>query len=496
MSKDMTNSSQKQALERFHLIRPFIEDGVPLVELAVHHTIALRTLQRWVKQYRSDGMAGLARKNRRDKGISRRLSTPLVELVEAMALETPRRSIATIHRLICDIAANRSEPSPSYHAVYNIVKAMNPALLTLAHEGSKVYNQTYDLLYRREAEAPNALWQADHTRLDILLLNDEDQPAKPWLSVILDDYSRTVAGYFLSFEAPCALQTALTLHQAIWRKSESAWPVCGVPQILYTDHGSDFISQHLEQVCADLKIRLIFSTVGKPRGRGRIERFFETVNQLLLCTLPGYSPAGSSGVRAGLRVDALEQAFRAFVIEHYHHTPHSATGKTPLARWSDNGFLPQLPESLEQLDLLLLTVAKPRRVQKATDDFVLPHRDGIRFQSLRYIDSVLAAYVGEAVTIRYNPRDMAEIRVFHQNRFLCRAVCQELAGETVSLKDITQARRQRQRDLQQVITQRRSLVDQFLKSPSTAGISTNETATQKRTPQPTTGKKLKRYEHD
>lgn len=55
-----------------------------------------------------------------------------------------------------------------------------------------------------------------------------------------------------------------------------------------------------------------------------------------------------------------------------------------------NGFLPQMPESLEQLDLLLLTVARSRRV----------HQDGIRFQALRYIDTTLAAYVGESVTIR------------------------------------------------------------------------------------------------
>jgi putative transposase len=38
---------------------------------------------------------------------------------------------------------------------------------------------------------------------------------------------------------------------------------------------------------AGLKIRLIFSTVGKPRGRGKIERFFESLAQALLCRLPG-----------------------------------------------------------------------------------------------------------------------------------------------------------------------------------------------------------------
>jgi hypothetical protein len=50
-----------------------------------------------------------------------------------------------------------------------------------------------------------------------------------------------------------------------------------------------------------------------------------------------------------------------------------------------------MPESLEKLDLLLLTVARQRKV----------HADGIRYQGLRYIDTTLAAYIGEPVTLRY-----------------------------------------------------------------------------------------------
>jgi putative transposase len=33
-------------------------------------------------------------------------------------------------------------------------------------------------------------------------------------------------------------------------------------------------------------------------------------------------------------------------------------------------------------------------------------RDGIHFQGLRYLSLILAASVGEDVTIRYDPRDM------------------------------------------------------------------------------------------
>ena len=85
-----------------------------------------------------------------------------------------------------------------------------------------------------------------------------------------------------------------------------------------------------------------------------------------------------------------------------------------------------MPESLEALDLLLIMVAKSRMVR----------RDGVHFQGLRYIDPTLAAYGGEPVTIRYDPRDIAEIRVFHRNRFLCRAINPEHQGDRILILSI------------------------------------------------------------
>ena len=456
---NLSDTVRTIALERFHLLRPFLEEGVPLPALAQQHALSLRTARRWVQRYRAGGLGALAPKPRADKGTRRALPPPLALLVEALALHKPAPSIATLHRKVAAIATAQGLHVPSYDVVHDIVRQLDPALVTLAHAGSKAYSDTFDLLYRREAEAPNAIWQADHTLLDLLLTDAKGDPRKPWLTVILDDYSRAVAGYMVAFDAPSALHPALVLRQAIWRKTEATWHVCGIPGVLYTDHGSDFTSQHLEQVCADLKIQPVFSRVGQARGRGRIERFFNTVNQRLLAELPGYAPAGcATPVTPVLDLQGFTHAFEHFVLHAYHQAPHSATGIPPQARWSANGFLPQMPTSLDQLDLLLLTIAKPRQV----------HQDGIRFQALRYIDPTLAAYVGESVTIRYDPRDMAEIRVYHQDRFLCRAVCQELAGETVTLKDIARARHRRKRELHTLMAARRSLIDQVLAPPTIA----------------------------
>jgi putative transposase len=88
--------------------------------------------------------------------------------------------------------------------------------------------------------------------------------------------------------------------------------------------------------------------------------------------------------------------------------------------------------------------------------------DGIYFQGLRYFSTTLAAYIGETVTLRFDPRDMAEIRVFHGDRFLCRAICAELAGATVPLREILRARNRRRRELRGVLRGRQSAVDSLL----------------------------------
>jgi putative transposase len=449
----LTENQRSSALDRFRILRPYLEDGVPLSHIAQENHLHLRTLTRWADNYRQSGLAGLCRQARTDKSKRRRMSPTLQQLIEGLALQKPRLTAAAVQRQAASVAARLGEPVPSYRTVHKVIHAMQPALMMLAHEGTKSYENRFDLIHRRDAEKPNAIWQADHTELDILVKDEEDKPRRPWLTIILDDYSRAVAGYMLFFSAPSAIQTALALRQAIWRKSQPGWHVCGIPQILYIDHGSDFTSQHIEQVAADLKIRLVFSTVGKPRGRGKIERFFESLSQVFLSRLPGYARTESERA-AVLTLPQLVEELERYLISEYLVTPHSATGQAPQARWDAGGFLPNMAESLEQLDLLLLTEAKTRRVQP----------DGISFMGLRYIDPTLAAYVREEVMLRYDPRDMAEIRVFYHDRFLCRAVCQELAGETVSLREIIKARRQHRRQLRQTLQQRRRLVDSLLEA--------------------------------
>ena len=436
------------AVEKFRIIQPYLDKELSLEQVSNKDGIPIRTLRRWIKNYRAESLAGLTHKTRSDKGEHRKLPEMLEKHIIALALQRPKLSITTIQRQVARIAEQNQLNVPKYGTVYQVVRNLSPALMTLAHEGSVAYRDKYEIIFRRESKQANELWQIDHTPLDILLLDEKGIGQKPWLTIIQDDYSRAIMGYFLSFDAPCAVNTALALRQAIWRKSNEQWQCCGIPEQLYSDNGSDFTSEHIKKVCIALKIRTIKSIPGRPQGKGRIERFFLTLLRALLEQLEGYAPAGFSKVKAVLSLSDFQLKLEQFILTQYHQTPHRQTKQTPYERWLGKGFLPQLPESLEQLDRLLMSVPKKRKV----------HRDGIYFKQLRYMNTMFSDFVGEEVMIRYDPRDLAEIRVFYEEKFLCVAVCQDIADLVISLKDIKKARGKTRRELRQIIQQSKALL--------------------------------------
>jgi len=89
-------------------------------------------------------------------------------------------------------------------------------------------------------------------------------------------------------------------------------------------------------------MKLIHSRPYRPQGRGKIERFFNTVTSQFLSeitvidapvqtTVPGTGedPAGT----AVASLEELNALFTSWVQMVYHRAVHSTTGMTPLARW-------------------------------------------------------------------------------------------------------------------------------------------------------------------
>jgi transposase len=129
--------------KRWNVLRSFAllwKRASPRRRLARTQKLAASTIQSWVKRYREKSLAGLANNvARSDKGKSRRLPTEAIQLIEGLALQTPPRSIASIHRQIVGIAKEQGWPAPGYNRVYTIVKKLDPALVTMAHQGAAAY---------------------------------------------------------------------------------------------------------------------------------------------------------------------------------------------------------------------------------------------------------------------------------------------------------------------------------------------------------------------
>jgi putative transposase len=455
MLTKLSEQQRRAALDRHNAVSRVLELGESVADVAREKSVTVRTLQRWIQTSRRHGFSALATKKRVDSGAFK-CSPRVRELIEGFALTRPKPSLAAIHRRLAEIGKREGFSPPSYGTVRRVVGGISPGMLTLAHEGPKAYDEKFGIIVRRESGRPNEMWQADHSVLDILVRDALGNTVRPWLTVVIDDYSRAIAGYSIGVAAPSILTTALVLRWAIWRKGDPGWKVCGIPECFYTDHGSDFTSLHLEQVAAQLKIQLKFSTPGKPQGRGRVERFFRTVDQLFLCEQPGYSPGGSPKSPPELTLAELDERFRTWIRDGYHHRIGEEMTRSPLVAWEDGGFIPSMPESLEHLDLLLLTVPKTRRVR----------REGISFVGERYFSVALAPYVGEDVVIRYDPRDISEIRVFLEDTFVCRAQCSRFIGEIAPLKDVISARNRQRAELKRQVVEKTALVDGLLAAKS------------------------------
>jgi putative transposase len=206
----VSEAARELAMSRFRLIQPHLEANRPLQLVAADGKLPFRTAQRWVSQYRKFGLIALVRKSRNDRGARRVVSPKIKAAIEALALESPPLPVRSICRQVRQFAERIGEPLPRYGTVYDLVRDIPVGLLTLAHLGGKAYSEEFDLVHRREAPRSNAIGQADHAQLSIRLVREDGQIARPWLTIVIDDFSRAIAGYYLdvTFQAPSGARAA------------------------------------------------------------------------------------------------------------------------------------------------------------------------------------------------------------------------------------------------------------------------------------------------
>jgi putative transposase len=165
---------------------------------------------------------------------------------------------------------------------------------------------------------------------------------------------------------------------------------------IYVDNGACFSDAWLQTCCAKLGVRLTHSPPCRPQGRGKIERFFETVrNQFLVEISPDGKPA--PGRRAPADLDELNGWFRTWVEHEYHPRAHSETGQPPLARWAAGN-----PRRLPGRAIDEAFKWEERRTAAPKTAIVRLH--GNAYQ----VDPALA---GRKVTLVFDPIDLTAVEV-------------------------------------------------------------------------------------
>jgi putative transposase len=455
---ELIGKEREVAMTCYEVIAPLLEYPDPPKEVWQHAVTkgncSKKTVSRWLKRYQQHGLAGLARKRRQDKGTRRVVSLEMQRLIEALYLGHGHRTFRNLYRIIKSYAEREGLPTPTYTTIRDICKAIPSTVVTMARDGERAWQDQFEPVFRFESNWPNECWQMDHCQLDLLVVDDtrENVLGRPWLTLALDTYSRAVVGYYLSITVPSSLSICFALRRAILPKLLPAWTMCGIPERLHIDRGKDFMSKHLAQVAADLKIQLSFATPYLARAKGKVERFFDTLNMQLWCELPGYVGRNLQDrppiVQPALTLQEVEEYLITFLLQVYHQQIHGTTREQPAARWQQPGFTPRLPDSERELDLLLL-FTEERVVQ----------RQGIRFYRLDYWANELVDHIGQRIQVRYDPENIREIVVYHDNQFVCVATAPQLNGLAINLADWRALQARHRRSIRELVRAYRDWLD-------------------------------------
>ncbi len=243
--------------------------GERLREGAKKLGVSVRSVQRLFKNYQEEGLAALTSTARADKG-KHRISEFWQEFIvktyqqgnKGSKRMTPKQVALKVRAKASDIG---DEQPPTYRTVLRVLKPLQEeqakakSIRSPGWRGSTLSVKTRDG-DDLEINYSNQVWQCDHTRVDMLLVDQHGElMGRPWLTTVIDSYSRCIMGINLGFDAPSSQVVALALRHAILPKQYGAeyklhcdWGTYGKPEYLYTDGGKDFRSNHLTEIGAQL----------------------------------------------------------------------------------------------------------------------------------------------------------------------------------------------------------------------------------------------------
>ena len=397
---------QEVALARFAVIATLVTRKLSRAEasvtraalLAMPHSfpngerkIARRTLNRWTLAYLTAlpngtvaALNALAPQGRDDKGKPRVFDEKDLEEAIRLRTELSTRSTALLIEHLGE--GKVKEATLAYH---------------LRRRGAtrKAIGKTGRAFPRYEAPEVNATWQSDVK--DGLWIPDPLEPSRfkeVHLIGFIDDHSRLVTHgeWYFKESLPCLFDC--------FKKAVIGY---ARPSKCYVDNGPIYRSKQFKLVAARLGTKVINSTEYCSEGRGKVERFWQTVAGGFI------SEAEHAGIPTLAELNRLFWGW----LDTYNRRVHGSTGMAPIDRWlagSDRIHRP-LPGDLAEAFLWTET----RQVKK-TGTFALGGNEY----------TVDDALVGKSIEGRYDPLDLANMRVYKDGAFACLAVPAVLVAHT------------------------------------------------------------------
>ena len=379
MRKQELGQLREEALRRYRIIVPLLEDGLSEREkssirrlIRSQEDISDRTLRRYVAAFKQGGFDALLPRERRDKGTSKAISEEALGLAAEMRQELPSRSARRIQQLL------ESEG-------YSVARStLERHLRQQGLSGREIKVERKEVASRRfNRQGRNTLWQSDLKYGPYLPDPDHaGHKMRTYLVAMIDDATRLVthAEFYDNQRLPVLEDT---LRKAIIK--------CGLPDSLYVDQGKIFVSQWLRLACAKLRIRHLNTKPYSPEAKGKIERWNRTAEEFV----------EEARLEKPQTMEQLNGLFRAWLSEGYNHQVHSAlAGKTPAEAFTQDAKAMRFPGPEALRDAFLWE--KTPTVDKS---------GCISLNGLRY--DVGVEYIRRKVLVRYDPFDLSVVEVWH-----------------------------------------------------------------------------------
>lgn len=410
-----------------------------------------RTLRRHYRAWLKAGKDRLALvpriAKRGGRGSSRRhglwqrhphLRRLMEEAINIVYLNKARRPISAVTRRVIDdlertnarLPAAQAIPVPREaalaRAIARRIAQMDPWEIDRQRWGRKIADSRH--AFKGTCQLASHILdrvEIDHSPLKVVVGTDAGPIGQPWLSLLIDYYSRMVVGFCLGFEPPSYAVIMEALRHAILPKAyltqryprvQGNWPCCGLPAKLVCDRGSELTSKDLEEAAFQLGIELDFNPPRTPHLKGTVESFFDGLNDQLASALPGrtfrnwadradYKPDDGPF----LTYEALLEIIHIHLVDVYAVAKHPTSAMTRLEMWQESAAIhpPSLPSSAEEL-LVLLSKRTERKLTVRGIEL-----GGMFYSSddLMALRSQLAAnnLQVDQLSIRYNPWDLSQI---------------------------------------------------------------------------------------